>query len=141
METTKIFCNVAENSYPLYLYCKENQFTSAESYEEFFENGEELQFYEGDPDMIKLNGETGYFADCGEYMFYYFDGDAKDCNIIEEMLKQTLSHEETELVENGEELQSWRAWDKMQTGIAYRGGRGYVYLISDWHKFVEALQN
>ena len=106
METTKIFCNVAEDSYPLYLYCKENQFTSAESYDEFYENGEELQFYEGDPDMIKLNGEIGYFADCGEYMFYYFDGDQNDCNIIEEMLKQSLSHEACELVENGDELQN-----------------------------------
>lgn len=141
METTKIFCNVAEDSYPLYLYCKENQFTSAESYDEFYENGEELQFYEGDPDMIKLNGEIGYFADCGEYMFYYFDGDQNDCNIIEEMLKQSLSHEACELVENGDELQNWKAWDKMQTGMAYRGGRGYVYFISDWHKFVESLKN
>ena len=33
-------------------------------------------------------------------------------------------------------LQNWDMWEKLQTGIAYRGGAGYVYTIQSWGNYI-----
>lgn len=139
------FINVSEDSYPLWEFCKKEGFTDSD-YDTWYNNGGELQFFEGDPDMIKINGLVGYFAKCGDVVFYYFDefyGNA------EKMLRKFFRQYETGTTLGGEswiagsdpwgvtdiEENHWEQWRKMQTGIAYRGGAGYTYWASDWHKY------
>lgn len=144
----KEFINVLEDSYPLYEYCKENGFTELD-YEDWYNNGGELGFFDGDPDMIKVNGEIGYFCECGDKVFYYFD----DCfeynaemiliaffgayrtgiTLGGESWVSGYDPDEVETIENG-----WNGWDVTETGIAYRGGAGYCYWLTDWSKWLES---
>lgn len=140
------FINVLEDSFELWQYCKENNFTDCKDYEEFYNNGGDLSFFEGDPDIIKLDGETGYFCLCGNKVFYYFD----DCmtHKAEELLKAfysglncqgvTLGGESYicgSLPEDFENCQSWKDFEKISTGIAFRGGAGYIYSLYDCQRW------
>lgn len=140
------FINVLEDSYELYELCKQEEWTTAEDYDEFVENGGELAFFEGDPDIIKIDGEIGYFCEMGNKVFYYFDefhGEAKS------LLKAFFGAFETGISMGGwswlsgenpegfEDVEGgWDAWDKISTGIAYRGGAGYSYALLDCEKYM-----
>ena len=149
MKTNKRFINVLENPFELYDFCKENQYTECETIDEWLIDGGDLGFFEGDPDMIKVNGETGYFCECGDVVFYWFD----DCftHHAETILKGFFGAFETGITLGGESwikgtlphgcsnnqcLQNWEMWDRIQTGIAYRGGAGYVYTIQSWGNYL-----
>lgn len=139
------FVNVFEDSHGLYELCKAEGWTDAESYEAFYQNGGELSFFEGDPDMIKVNGNVGYFCKCrGKVWFYYddFDGSA------EAILQKFFDTYRTGITLGGEGYASginpegvedvsggWDAWEKIDTGIAFRGGGGYSYWITDWSEW------
>lgn len=130
------FINVAQDSYELYEYMKENGFTD-ETFEEFEEDGGELSFFEGDPDMIKLDGETCYFALCGDIVFYYADhfiadrvqGILRDFFAPGKMVHygyyRYYAHEKTVKAENC----NWDTFDALPNVMAYRGGCGYTYDI------------
>jgi len=141
--------NVLEDCYSLWELCKANGWTE-DNYEDFFQKGGDLQFFEGDPDMIKVNGEVGYFCKCQGNVYYWFedfDGSA------EAMLKKffetyktgiTLGGEGYAIGENPDGVVDvhgdgihpiWDIWEKMETGIAFRGGGGYTYWISDWSEW------
>ena len=143
------FINVFDDSYPLYEYCRENRFTECESYDEWFDNGGELSFFEGDPDMIKVNGEVGYFCQCGNKVFFYFD-DWGNHN-AEKILRGFFAAFNVGITIGGEswmrgecpkgvscsrEIQSWDMWEKIRCGIAYRGGAGYTYTIQSWGNYL-----
>ena len=140
----KQFVNVVNDPYVLYDYCKKEGYT-----EEEFEDWDWLSFFEGDPDLIKVDGETGYFCECGDIVFYYLDdftgkgekmlqaffeafrtGITLGCNSF-------LTGEEPEGVYSGDDIQNWDAWEKMDCGIAWRGGAGYIYDIFDFTNWVE----
>lgn len=135
------FINVLENRWPLYELCKKNGWTDCE-YEDF----DELGFFEGDPDMIKVNGDLGYFCECQGKVYYYFDDWN---NEVEPFLKKFFETFKTGITLGGESWVSgvnpegvedvtdnhWETWENMETGIAYRGGAGYVYWISDWSEW------
>lgn len=143
------FVNVYDDDSALYDYCKANGLTSAESYEDFYESGGELAFFEGDPDMVKIGGYVGYFAKCGNIVFYYLDefyGDAKA------LLTAFFNAFNTGITLGGEsylngtapigfdssdEIQNWDAWEKIENGIAYRGGAGYSYKIYDCEDWIK----
>ena len=133
--------NVLEDSYPLWQYCRENDFTDMD-YEEWYQSGGELSFFEGDPDIIKVHGNTGYFCRCGNTVFYYFDD--MMTHDAEYLLKEFYNAFETGVtlggyswikgdlpkgVSNAACIQNWDAFDKINTGIAWRGGAGYIYNI------------
>lgn len=133
--------NVMEDSYPLWQYCRENCITDMD-YEDWYQNGGELSFFEGDPDIIKVHGNTGYFCRCGNTVFYYFDD--MMTHDAEYLLKQFYNAFETGVtlggyswikgvlpkgVSNAACIQNWDAFDKINTGIAWRGGAGYIYNI------------
>lgn len=134
------FINVLEDSFSLWQYCKENNFTDSN-----FEDFEELSFFEGDPDIIKVDGEIGYFCKCGNKVFYYFD----DCftHNSEELLKAFYKDIKTgitlgcnsyisgSLPEDFEEIESWNDFEKVSTGIAFRGGAGYIYRLFDCQRW------
>ena len=137
------FINVMENSYSLWEYCKQNNWTE-DTYEDFFEGGGDLAFFEGDPDMIKVHGNVGYFSLCGNKCFYWFDDWTGEA---EAMLKAFYAACETGVTLGGahyrigeapagvvesEQIQNWSSWEKINTGIAWRGGAGYHYHIQAW---------
>lgn len=146
----KEFINVLEDSYTLWEYCVANDFTEME-YEEWSERGGDLSFFDGDPDMVKVDGWTGYFCECGDKVFYYFD----DCfdHTAEVMLRAFFEAFRTGITLGGESWVSgenpegvsdvdgdyiWDEWDSLETGIAFRGGAGYWYRITDWTEWLEA---
>ena len=146
------FINVLEDSFPLYEYCKECGFTDCETFDEWFDNGGELSFFEGDPDMIKVNGNVGYFCKCGNVVFYYFD-DLFEHN-AETILKgffaafnvgttlggeSWMSGECPKGVSDSDCIQNWDMWEKINCGIAYRGGAGYTYTIQSWGNYLRYL--
>lgn len=140
------FINVAlEDSYPLWELCKKEGWTDLD-YEDWCNNGGELAFFDGDPDMIKVNGSTGYFAKVGNQVFYYFDDFTGDAETILRKFFETfktgvtLGGESYAWGENPEGVvdvksDHWNVWEKMETGIAFRGGAGYTYWISDWFEW------
>jgi hypothetical protein len=149
MATNKQFINVFDDPMALYDFCVENQYTDCKTYEEWFDGGGDLTFFEGDPDMIKVNGEIGYFCECGDVVFFYFD-DWGDHN-AETILKGFFGAFQTGITLGGNSwisgdlpkgcsddqcLQNWEMWDKIQTGIAYRGGAGYFYTIQSWGNYI-----
>lgn len=129
--------NVCEDSYALYEFCLENEYTDL-SYDEWLENGGDLQFFEGDPDMLKLDGEIGYFAKCGDKVFFYL-GDVWDDSRARGILRDFFAGGSvhnwgyySKFIPNKrfpDGCQNWDAWDDMQNAIAYRGGCGYCYNI------------
>lgn len=142
--------NVLEDSYSLWQYCKENDFTS-EDFETWYNNGSELAFFEGDPDIIKINGETGYFCKCGNKVFYYFD----DCqsNTSWKTLKDFYSDIKTgitlgcnsymtgRLPEGFEAIEGkWNEFEKLENAIAWRGGAGYFYSFWNIEKYIKDME-
>lgn len=152
------FINVFEDSYPLYELCKAEGWTSCEDYEEFYQSGGELQFFEGDPDMIKIDGEVGYFCKCGDTVYYWFDEWFHHNALV--VLEKFFDTYKTGITiggvgyacgENPEGVKDvyggskdpqgryiWDIWEQMETGIAFRGGGGYTYWISDWSEWADA---
>ena len=145
------FINVLEDSFELWQYCKENDFTN-ESYEDFYNNGGDLSFFEGDPDIIKVDGETGYFCLCGNKVFYYFDD--LMTHKAECLLKAFYSGLNCQgitlggnsficgkLPESFEGIENWKEFEKVQTGIAFRGGAGYFYSLYDCQRWANENLN
>ena len=146
------FINVLEDSFELWQYCKENDFTNCKDYEEFYNNGGDLSFFEGDPDILKIDGEIGYFALCGEKVFYYFD----DCmtHKAEYLLKAFYSGLNCQGITLGgnsficgslpkdfEDCQNWKDFEKVKTGIAFRGGAGYFYSLYNCQRWAKKNLN
>lgn len=141
------FVNVFEDSYELYELCKKNGWTDCD-YETWYQNGGELEFFEGDPDMIKLDGNVGYFCKVDDTVFFYFDDYESHAEM---MLKAFYSAYKTGITIGGESWiagkdpegvkdvteNHWETWKKMDTGFAYRGGAGSTYWISDWSAWLE----
>lgn len=141
------YINVAEDNYPLWKYCKEQEYTDLD-YEEWDSMCGELQFFEGDPDMVKVDSEIGYFAECGDKVFYFMDDLTGEG---EEMLRAFFDCVTTRISLGGvayaegnlpdgvrtDGLQSWEAWDTIEKGIAWRGGAGYTYWIMDWTDYLK----
>jgi len=88
-----------------------------------------FQLFEGDPDMLKISGETVLFTDFtynGEQFVLYLDGSyIGDNEEIERMLSIFYTDEyqlSFDSIEGG--------WGVFRDGmIAYRGGSGYYYSI------------
>lgn len=141
------FVNLLENPFPLWEYCTENNFTDL-SYEEWYQGGGDLSFFEGDPDMVKIDGETGFFAHCGDKVFFWIENYTGKA---EKILRAFFTAFEVGITRGGEswmsghlpkgcsgakELQSWQMWERLNCGIAYRGGAGYTYTIQSWGNYL-----
>lgn len=140
------FVNVFDDDFELLEYCRENDFFDGEE-DEF----DALSFFEGDPDIIKINGETGYFCKCGNKVFFYFD-DFK--GHAEKMLQIFFTCFSTGVTLGGDsylsrlsclpdgilQAETWEEWDKLKTGIAWRGGAGYIYTLLDFDEWAEQNQ-
>ncbi len=114
--------NVCECDYELYeLAVREGW------YEGDREDFDTLSLFEGDPDMIRVDGQVGYFfhyAD-NDTVYYWFD-EWRGLHNIGAILTRFFEHRLGK--EYTEDVQSWH-WFDHHNGIAYRGGMGYVYSI------------
>lgn len=141
----KVKCVDILESTDFYYYCRRHGLTKGKSIDEWFQDGEDLAFFEGDPDMIKYKGQLGffYFDKYNGTCYYWLEvyGDERD--EVEDILKLFcigLNYPDCDNVGSDcspDSIQNWKAWDKMQNGIAYRGGSGYVYSINDISKFMK----
>lgn len=97
---------------------------------------EQMQDYWYDCDHVKLHGEEGR----GNHMFITCDvddtkfiihRDDDDDGEATKLIDWFLDGAEGDLIGNagsdGELKNTWYDWDKVQTGVAYRGGSGYCY--------------
>lgn len=117
--------NLLEDYYELYEWGLEDGFIKPEiSYEDY----DVLTFFEGDPDIIKVNDETGYFfyREETDTLYYYFDEWKGDNigDILEEFIGKRLREESRDM-----SIQSWNWFNEANSAIAYRGGYGYYYYI------------
>lgn len=77
--------------------------------------------FEGDPDYVIANGFKTAFM---EYKNYIIVAQLDD--EVEEVIQRWLDGEGIDVPNC-----SWAKFDKMKNAIAYRGGRGYTYDITD----------
>lgn len=143
----KVKCVDILESTDFYYYCKRHGLTCGKGVDEW----DDLAFFEGDPDMIKYKGRLGFFYfDKGNSTCYYYLEvlwDEKDeverilssfCSNLREYYEPYASSEWDDC--SPDEIQNWKAWDKMQNGIAYRGGSGYIHGIHDISKFIKTTK-
>lgn len=137
------FINIFDDDFELMEYCRENGW-----YDDDDEDFDSLSFFEGDPDMIKISGQTGYFAECGEKVFIYFDDFKGHAEKMLQVFFDTFATGVTlggnswlsrkkELPETVTRANTWQEWDKIQNGIAWRGGAGYVYALFNFDEWAE----
>lgn len=87
-----------------------------------------LDLLGSDPDILLLGGErAAYFIKIENEVFYYSISDADD-GTIEDWLKAFFSEGWKERFQKTEH-QTWEGFYSLNTGIAYRGGKGYTYAI------------
>lgn len=111
-----------DGAFEFYELCKKNEWTDSE-YDDF----DALKMFEGDPDMIRVNGELGFFMYISETdtVYYWFEesiGENID-KILIAFFEKRLGREKW-----NEKFQSWEYFGK-NNAIAYRGGCGYLYGI------------
>lgn len=119
--------NVWDDPYELWEWSVENGWTDCT-----YEDWNVLEFFEGDPDIIKVNGDTGYFfyRKDNDTIYYWFDECFTGYNISAILVR---FYEHRLHKEYTPDVQSWAWWDSAEDGIAYRGGSGYVYTIFPLH--------
>ena len=59
---------IDDGRYEFWELCRDNGWTNDD-----YENFEELSIFEGDPDMIRINGQLGFFLEYEGTIYYYFD--------------------------------------------------------------------
>ena len=101
---------------------------------EDFDLRSELSDIWHDCDYVKTHGELGR----GNHMFFvvtegdttfivHYDLDDSDEAIS--LIDWFLAGAEGDLIGDGGLENTWSDWDKVQSGIAYRGGSGYCYAL------------
>lgn len=125
------YINVIEEPTALYDYMRKYDFLDDDAPEEMPENFDKLIWFEGDPDIIKYDGYRGYFdfspvdTKRENICFVWFDCyTEEEWQGVVDLLDKFWNHQ---LVNPQKE--TWEIFDKLETGVAYRGGVGYVYRI------------
>lgn len=113
--------NILSDPYEFYEVCRDNEWTDSD-----YEGFDELSMFEGDPDIIRINGQIGFFIYINEvdtvYYYYEEDGEHIDRILIDFFEKRLRIGHCPEYAQNWE-------WFERHNGIAYRSGCGYVYNI------------
>lgn len=122
MKTNYTYNNVSETDF--FGYLLENGYTVEDLGDR--EDFDELRFFEGDPNIMKIAGCTGYFfKDDAGNVWYYFEGNSRDA---ERILRAFF---EGERPKKG--LQTWDAWEEIKTGIAYMANTNWgIYDIYNY---------
>ena len=125
------YINVAEDPGALYYYMRKHGFLNDDAPVEMPEDFDELNWFDGDPDMIKIDGSVWYFdfspvdTNRENICFYWAECYSSEetesiVSMLEEFRNRNLQTAEPN---------NWDTWHNMKNGIAYRGGSGYLYII------------
>lgn len=89
-----------------------------------------LSLMEGDPDIIKYNGNKMYFIDTviGDIRFVLTSDEVNPKE--KEMLSRFHGENRDDFYGIAES--SWKVFDSLPNAIAYRGGIGYIYEINNY---------
>lgn len=123
------YINVSEEPWELYDYMRDHDFLNDGEPNEMPDDFDALRWFEGDPDIFQFEGHRGWFdyspvkTDRAQVCFVYYDG-WNDFEDVVDLLDKFWNHQ---LVNPQKE--TWEIFDKIETGVAYRGGVGYVYRI------------
>lgn len=112
-----------DGAYDFWELCVKEGWTD-KSYDDF----DNLSVFEGDPDMIRIEGQLGvfFYHEETDTVWYWFDDWGCSYNvgsILIDFFEKRLGNERW-----NDNVQSWD-WFEKHNGIAYRGGMGYVYGI------------
>ena len=124
------YINVSEEPSTLYDYMRKHGFLDGDAPEEMPKDFDELSWFEGNPDIVKFDGERGYFdfspVSNGENTcFVYFAcWTEEDWEGVVDLLDKFWNKEL-----EASKSQTWSALDLMKAGVAYRGGMGPSYTI------------
>lgn len=134
-------CNILDDGgYQFYCYCKRHGWTDGASYDNF----DELSFFEGDPDIIKYDGQEGFFFydENNNTCYYWIEVYGKEVQEVEEILRAYIT-EDRECFNYWDEdtEQTWDYFDKHKNVIAWRGGRGYVYSICGYNNGLKLMDS
>ena len=88
-------------------------------------NNEEdiYSIFEGDPDYVIANGFKTVFIEHDKYIIVAYLDEYKE---IIEVIERWLNGEGKDIPNC-----SWDKFDRMKNAVAYRGGRGYSYTITN----------
>ena len=115
MKTIKEYVNLVENDYSFFEY---QALIGNETHYELFDC---LSYFEGDPDYLKIDGESCYFIELSGIVYYYpFCDDKKALKALRRFYEGKL---------NRIEPNTWEKWETIKNGLAYRGGSGYLYTL------------
>jgi hypothetical protein len=82
-----------------------------------------------DGDYVKMHGEEGR----GNYNFVKYENKSKIYIItdfdFDEEVEEVINWWLNGCVNECEIQNNWNDWDKVKTGVAYRGGSGYAYSL------------
>ena len=125
------YINVSEDPGALYSYMRKYDFLDHGAPKEMPDDFDELTWFDGDPDMIKVNDQVWYFdfspvdTKRENICFYWAECDSEEeTESIVSMLKE-FRERNLQMAEPN----NWDTWHNMKNGIAYRGGSGYLYII------------
>lgn len=153
----KVMINVVDDPYELYDWCVDHHYfdEDEETFDEWFDKGEDISFFQGDPDMVKANQVRGVFFDSGDKVFFYLYGEGtdKDYDIAEKMIAAYCNAFDSKVTLGGESYRigkmpngmgsavenNWKTYENLKYSIAWRGGAGYFYDIVDCTDFVENI--
>jgi hypothetical protein len=108
-----------------------------------YDGSHDYTYFEGDPDYVKWHGEEGrgecpFFVitdDTEEHRWVIYEDEPDDeiIEIVDWWLAGSKDdHFKSSWAVQGEDDKleaNWENWDKVEKGIAYRGGAGYVYSL------------
>lgn len=117
--------NILNYNYEFYELCVKENLTNEE-----YDNFDELKMFEGDPDIIHINDQIGFFlyhTDTNTIWYYFEECDENVDKILLIFFKKRLNKEHL-----NEKFQTWDYFNN-HNAIAYRGGCGYRYSIFPLH--------
>lgn len=135
------YINVLENPSELYGYMKKYDFLDEDAPEEMPEDFDELSWFEGNPDIVKFDGQRGYFdfspvaSKREQICFVWFDCCGDEWDKIVNLL-QKFWNDELEASKS----QTWSGFDLLKDGVAYHGGCGSYSIYCGPSKPVFSIQ-
>ena len=125
------YINVAEDPGALYYFMRKHGFLNDDAPVEMPEDFDELNWFDGDPDMIKIDGQVWYFdfspVDTKRENICFYWAECYTQKETEEIVSMLKKFKDRNL--KMAEPNNWDTWHNMKSGIAYRGGSVYLYII------------
>lgn len=105
--------------------------------EGFRNDGEDLtdtaiKSFKGDPDYVKIGKEGTVYFLVNESIkaVLYLEVEATFDGRVKQVIADYVGDGASEVF-TGRDVRSWKDFESVEVGVAYRGGRGYVYSLAE----------